>query len=106
MEKIQKRLSIVILILVVVFAIFFSAITFITDFMWFKEMGYTDVFLKELTTQLKVGVPTFLAITGLMVIYMSHLKKSYFKKSYPAKFLTRKSCLRLPGCWRLCLVCL
>ena len=80
MEKIQKRLSIVILILVVVFAIFFSAITFITDFMWFQEMGYTDVFLKELTTQLKVGVPTFLAITGLMVVYMSHLKRSYFKK--------------------------
>ena len=80
MEKIQKRLSIVILVIVVLLAIFFSAITFITDFMWFQEMGYTDVFLKELTTQLKVGVPTFLAITGLMVIYMSHLKKSYFKK--------------------------
>ena len=80
MEKIQKRLSIVILVIVVLLAIFFSAITFITDFMWFQEMGYTDVFLKELTTQLKVGVPTFLAITGLMVIYMSHLKRSYFKK--------------------------
>ncbi len=80
MEKFQKRLSIVILILVVVFAIFFSAITFITDFMWFREMGYVDVFLKELTTQLKVGIPTFLAVTGLMVVYMSHLKKSYFKK--------------------------
>jgi len=80
MEKFQKRLSIVILILVVVFAIFFSAITFITDFMWFQEMGYVDVFLKELTTQLKVGIPTFLVVTGLMVVYMTHLKKSYFKK--------------------------
>ena len=80
MEKIQKRVSIVILVLVLLFAAFFSAVTFITDFMWFKEMGYVDVFLKELTTQLKVGVPTFLAVTGLMVIYMSHLKKSYFKK--------------------------
>ena len=80
MEKIQKRLSIVILVLVVLAAIFFSMITFITDFMWFREMGYVDVFLKELTTQLEVGVPTFLVITGLMVVYMAHLKKSYFKK--------------------------
>ena len=70
MEKFQKRISIVILVLVLMLAAFFSAITFITDFMWFKEMGYVDVFLKELTTQLKVGVPTFLAVTGLMVVYM------------------------------------
>ena len=80
MEKIQKRVSILLLVLVIAVAVFFSAITFITDFMWFKEMGYVDVFLKELTTQLKVGVPTFLAVTGIMVLYMSHLKKSYFKK--------------------------
>ncbi|MBR4410250.1 MAG: UPF0182 family protein, partial [Firmicutes bacterium] len=80
MEKIQKRLSVVILVLVILVAIFFSAITFITDFMWFQEMGYVDVFLKELTTQLKVGIPTFLVVTGLMFVYMTHLKKSYFKK--------------------------
>ena len=80
MEKIQKKVSIVILVIVILLAIFFSAITFITDFMWFQEMGYVDVFLKELTTQLKVGVPTFLVITGLMFVYMTHLKKSYFKK--------------------------
>ena len=80
MEKFQRRLSIVILVVVILLAMFFSAITFITDFMWFQEMGYVDVFLKELTTQLKVGVPTFLLVTGLMMVYMTHLKKSYFKK--------------------------
>lgn len=95
MEKFQRRLSVVILILVIAFAIFFSAITFITDFMWFQEMGYVDVFLKELTTQLKVGVPTFLVVTGLMVIYMSHLKKSYFKKIVSSEIPDPKKLNRL-----------
>ncbi|MCI8608305.1 MAG: UPF0182 family protein [Firmicutes bacterium] len=80
MEKVQRRLSMVLLVLVVVIAIFFSAITFITDFMWFKEMGYVDVFFKQLVTQLTVGIPTFIVVTGLVAIYLNHLKKSYFKK--------------------------
>ena len=36
MEKVQKKISIVILILVILLAVFFSAIRFITDFMWFQ----------------------------------------------------------------------
>lgn len=80
MEKVQKRISIVILIIVILLAVFFSAIRFITDFMWFQEMGYVDVFFKQLVTQLTVGIPTFLVVTGLVVLYLNHLRKSYFKK--------------------------
>ena len=80
MEKFQRKISLVILVLVIAFAIFFSMISFITDFMWFQEMGYVDVFLKQLVTQLTVGVPTFLIITVLTVLYLNHLKKGYFKK--------------------------
>lgn len=80
MEKARRKISIVILVIVILLALFFSAIHFITDFMWFQEMGYVDVFLKELVTQLTVGVPTFLVVTGLVVLYLNHLKKNYFKK--------------------------
>ena len=80
MEKVQKKISIVILILVILLAVFFSAIRFITDFMWFQEMGYVDVFFKQLVTQLTVGIPTFLVVTGLVVLYLNRLRKSYFKK--------------------------
>lgn len=80
MEKLQRRISMVVLAIVIIVAIFFSAITFITDFMWFKEMGYVDVFFKQLVTQLTVGIPTFVVVTGLVILYLSHLKKSYFKK--------------------------
>ena len=95
MEKLQKRVSIVILVLVLLFAVFFSTVTFVTDFMWFQEMGYVDVFLKELTTQLKVGVPTFLVITGLMFVYMTHLKKSYFKKIVSSEIPDKKKLGRI-----------
>lgn len=80
MEKTQRKISIVILVIVVLLAVFFSAIHFITDFMWFQEMGYVDVFLKELVTQLKVGIPTLIVVTGLVVLYLNRLKKSYFNK--------------------------
>ncbi len=80
MDKAKRRLSVILLILVVAAAIFFSLITYITDYMWFKEMGYVDVFFKQLVTQLKVGVPTFAVITGLVILYLNHLKKGYFKR--------------------------
>ena len=48
--------------------------------MWFKEMGYTAVFFKQLVTQLTVGIPTFLVVTGMVMLYLHHLRKSYFSK--------------------------
>ena len=42
--------------------------------------SYVAVFFKKLVTQLTVGIPTFVVVTGLLVLYLNHLKKSYFKK--------------------------
>lgn len=75
-----KRASIVILIVVLVVIAFLLMINFITDWMWFREMGYTSVFLTKLTTQLKAGVPVFVILSLLMIIYMNMLRKSYFRK--------------------------
>ena len=80
MGKHQKKLSLIILVLVLVVGLFFSLIGFITDYLWFKEMGYLSVFFKQLVTQLKVGIPTFVVITGLVYLYLGRLKKSYFSK--------------------------
>ena len=60
MEKLEKKVSIIILIVVVVASLFLTLVGFISDFMWFKEMGYVSVFFTQLVTQLKVGIPTFL----------------------------------------------
>ena len=80
MGKGQKRLSFIILAIVLVVVLFVSLIGFIADFLWFKEMGYLSVFFKKLVTQLTVGVPTFIVVTGLVYLYLSKLKKGYFSK--------------------------
>ena len=80
MEKFQKHFSLVILLVVLIFGLFISLLGFIGDYLWFQEMGYLSVFFTQLVTQLKVGIPTFLAITGLVYLYLSRLKKGYFSK--------------------------
>ena len=73
MGKGQKRLSFIILAIVLVVVLFVSLIGFIADFLWFKEMGYLSVFFKKLVTQLTVGVPTFIVVTGL--VYLKQAQK-------------------------------
>ena len=80
MEKLEKKVSIIILIVVVAASLFLTLVGFISDFMWFKEMGYVAVFFTQLVTQLKVGIPTFIIVTGLVMLYLHHLRKSYFAK--------------------------
>ena len=80
MEKLEKKVSIIILIVVVAASLFLTLVSFISDFMWFKEMGYVAVFFTQLVTQLKVGIPTFIIVTGLVMLYLHHLRKSYFAK--------------------------
>ena len=80
MGKAKKRISIAILVIVVLLALFASLIGFISDFLWFKEMGYLSVFFKQLVTQLTVGIPTLIIITGLVYLYLTKLRKGYFAK--------------------------
>lgn len=60
--------------------LFFSLIGFITDFLWFRELGYVSVFLTKLLTQLKIGIPAFIVITALAFGYLKLLKRGYYKK--------------------------
>ena len=80
MQKLERKIMLVVMVLVVIFALFFGLVGFIADFMWFREMGYIDVFFKQLVTQLTVGIPTFIVITRLVMLYLHHLRKSYFSK--------------------------
>lgn len=80
MEKFQKNFSLVVLVLVLIGVAFFSLIGFLADYLWFQEMGYLSVFFTQLVTQLKVGIPTFIAVIGLVYLYLGRLKKGYFSK--------------------------
>ena len=64
--------------LILVFLV--TMVGFITDWMWFKDLGYTSVFWKRLVTQLELGIPVFLVVTLLARFYLRTLKNGYFRK--------------------------
>ena len=78
--KASRRASLVILAVIIVLAVFLLLVGFLTDWLWFKEVGYVSVFFKKLFTQLKFGVPAFVVLAALMQLYLTRLKKGYFSK--------------------------
>lgn len=76
----ERKISVILMFLVIIGAMFVLLVNFIADWLWFKEMGYVSVFLKQLTTELKVGIPVFIILSIFMNLYLRHLKKGYFKK--------------------------
>lgn len=64
----------------VIIAGFLLGINFMTDWLWFSEIGYVSVFVTKIVTQLKYGVPLALILGLLMALYLHGLKRGYFKK--------------------------
>ena len=79
-KKKSGKVKIVLLVLIVLIAALGALVGFITDFMWFKELGYVSVFLKQLTTQIEMGVPVFIVVTLLTYIYLKLIKRGYYNK--------------------------
>lgn len=80
MNKKRIGITIFIIVLVVILGLFSALIGFITDYLWFRELGYTSVFFKQLFTQLKLGIPSFVILTALSYVYLMGLKKGYYKR--------------------------
>lgn len=80
MRKRQIGIFAVIAVLLLLTVFFGAIIGFISDYLWFKEMGYIGVFFTQLFTQLKLGIPTLVVITGLTYLYLNALKRGYYKK--------------------------
>ncbi len=72
--------AIALLVLVVIIAGFILGINFMTDWLWFSEVGYVSVFITKIVTQLKYGLPIALILAILMGFYLHGLKRGYFKK--------------------------
>ena len=67
-------------IVLVVLAVVAALTRFITDWLWFAELGYVSVFLKKIVTELVYGLPAFLIITALCYLYLLSMKRAYYKK--------------------------
>ncbi|MBR0130496.1 MAG: UPF0182 family protein, partial [Firmicutes bacterium] len=85
-KKTKKRsvTSIIRLVIIILFLVAILCLAlgdFITDLIWFREVGYTEVFLKEIFTKLELGIPIFLGVTLLAVILLNALKQGFLKKN-------------------------
>ena len=89
-SKASRNITIIFLVLVIVAGLLVSLTNFITDWMWFSEMGYVSVFFTQLFTQLKFGIPLFIIVTVLLNIYLRHLKKGYFQKIVSSEITNMK----------------
>ena len=78
------RLRKIIVALIAVVILFMSLITFITNLLWFHEVGYESVFLTRIFTQIAIGVPAFIVIGILAFFYLRTLRRSYYKRVAPA----------------------
>ncbi|MCL2035274.1 MAG: UPF0182 family protein [Oscillospiraceae bacterium] len=79
MKKGNRKLTLIIAIVLVIAAVFQNLIRFITDLLWFFEVGYEAVFLTKLATQLIIGIPLFLIVGALGFLYLLAIKKGYYK---------------------------
>lgn len=66
-----------IIILFLLINSFGSAIKFLTDYLWFKEVGYTQTFLTKIKAQITIGIPVFVFLSFLLYIFIKKLKKKY-----------------------------
>lgn len=71
---------IIFLVIVVGISSFGSLISFVSDYKWFSEVGYTGTFLTKLRTQFIIGVPLFIVLMLVFNYYLTYLKKKYFKE--------------------------
>lgn len=78
-----RQISGIIIFILIVFIIssFSGLIGFITDYKWFSELGYTQTFLTKLKAQFFIGIPVFILLFFVFSIYLSSLKKKYYKEA-------------------------
>ena len=79
--KRAMRWVIVIGVILFLALLLFILSDFLTDLIWFGEVGYTSVFLTELFTKLKIGIPGFIIFAALGYFVLWLLKRSFLKKN-------------------------
>ncbi len=80
-RKSGYAIAIIVFLLIIVISSFSTIVNFVTDYKWFGEIGYTKTFLTKLTTQFKIGIPAFVGVFLLILIYLMSLKKNYYKQA-------------------------
>ena len=76
----KKTLFIALGIAIGVVIILLSLNQFYIGYLWFSEMGYTNIFFKEIITKSQIGIPLFAVIVLMLFIYLRflyHISRRY-----------------------------
>ena len=76
----RKGLSIIIMLIAIVICAIMMFVGYITDWMWFRDLGYTSVFWKKLLTEFEIFIPVFVVVGLLTRFYLRTLRNGYFRK--------------------------
>ncbi len=76
----QRRLSVIVMFIVIIVALFLLLIDFITDWLWFKEMGYVSVFFHSAVHRAESGDTRFRYPDTSGQPVPETAEKGYFKK--------------------------
>ncbi|MBR0440684.1 MAG: UPF0182 family protein, partial [Firmicutes bacterium] len=77
----MMKLRLILLAVIVLLAAVLALNDIITDIIWYRQQGYLSVYLTELLTKLRLGVPAFVVITVLAKMLLGFLRQSFVKKS-------------------------
>lgn len=76
----KKTLFIALGIAIGVVIILLSLNQFYIGYLWFSEMGYTNIFFKEIITKSQIGIPLFAVIVLMLFFYLRflyHISRRY-----------------------------
>ena len=84
MSKQKKTIFIIVVVIFISIALFFNEIVqLVVNYQWLSEVGYEQVFIREITTRLLLGGISFVVSLLLYYLYFFFLKKSYYKNIGP-----------------------
>lgn len=77
MEKINKKIVIIVAIVFLIVISSKSIVNFITDYLWFDHVGFLGIFTVQVFTKLAVFTPVFVLLAIGLVIYFRRLTNKY-----------------------------
>ncbi len=81
-NKKSTKTWIVFAVLILLGVLIYSLTDFLTELLWFREMGYIEVFFTEIKSKFMLGVPTFIVVAAFVALFFVALKRSFLAGGY------------------------
>ncbi len=98
-RKRRKKISIIIIAIVALIIFVFGLNGFYINFIWYKQLGFLQVFLKELLTKIKLIIPLFIILGAGIYFLLMRVEKStpkgVLKIAQTTREIRKKNIIRL-----------